>query len=1317
MSWKRNFGWVAGIIAALIIIVVVAGFFAVRSTGVRQWILAKVDQKISASIGSPVHIQNFALHFSPLRVDAYGITIHGTEPSTARPLLTADELDVTLKIISLIHGKVDLQEVILRHPVANVLARKDGSTNLPHPPPTNQKSSTSIWDLGIQHVLLANGDVYYNDLKIPMDADLHDLRLEVRSQGTSRNYDGTLSYRDGNLKYGTYRPLPHDLNAKFTANPSEFTLKPLVLLVASSKFELNGRVQNYSNPSADGTYRMVMYPQDFGRAMNNPDVPSGEIVLAGSLRYQSQPNVPLMRTLYIDGRLNSRELTVRSTSLRTAIRNLAAQFRMANGNLEAHGIAADVFGGHLTANATMLHMDSRPVAKIQAGLQGLSIAAAKAAMPDSKLAQVPIQGTITGTTNAGWTGTVQNLTANANVTMKASLASTSAGSKRVPLNGSIHLAYAKRPNLATFTNTFVRTSQTSITVNGTAGNRMNLAVQLRANDLRELDSLAASLGTTTSKSGQANTMPASMNLAGAAAANLTVAGTMSDPKILGNVNGRNLQVENSVWRSLQLGIQASKRGVSIQNGSLVNARQGYVNFSLSAGLTDWKYEPANPINVQLNSRGLSVSQLMQLAKKDYQVSGNLTADISLHGSQLNPVGNGTIRLVQAQIYGEPLQNLSLQFNGNGNAVNSTLNASMPAGGLNANVVLYPKTREYELQLNVPGVDLSKLQPVKERNLGVVGVLSASASGRGTLDNPQLTATVQIPQLKVQQAGLAGIKAQLNVANKQAKLALDSEVAQSYIQARAAVNLTGGYYTRATFDTKAIPIEGLMALYKPVKTNGPHGLLEVHASLQGPLKNEDLLQAQLNIPTLTVSYQGLQIGNKGPIRVRYANAVVTVEPSEIAGTDTALRMQGELPIHGNGPVTLSAVGAVDMRLAKFFQPDLDSSGKVALDVRATGAMGHPSLGGQIRIENVSVLTPTAPVGLENLNGVLDIHNDQVTITQLTGQSGGGTLSLTGVVGYRPQIEMNIAATAKHVRIRYQDAIRTVLDSNLNLVGTTEASTLNGRVIIDSLGFTQSNLDLTSLAGAFGSGTQTAPPTGFEQNLKLNIAVQSSQNLNVASTTVSLQGSVNLRVIGTAADPVIVGRTNFTSGELFLMNRRFQIQRGIIEFDNPTQTEPVLNVLVTTVINQYNVSMNFIGPLDKMRTNYISDPPLPTADVINLLTRGQTLEQAESSPSNFGATSLVAQGVASKLSSGVQKLAGFSSFSIDPTLGGNDPNPGARIALQKHVTKNFFFTFASDVTSAQRELIQGEYQVTKRWSTTVTRDENGGFAVDGKFHTTF
>jgi ABC-type branched-subunit amino acid transport system permease subunit len=86
------------------------------------------------------------------------------------------------------------------------------------------------------------------------------------------------------------------------------------------------------------------------------------------------------------------------------------------------------------------------------------------------------------------------------------------------------------------------------------------------------------------------------------------------------------------------------------------------------------------------------------------------------------------------------------------------------------------------------------------------------------------------------------------------------------------------------------------------------------------------------------------------------------------------------------------------------------------------------------------------------------------------------------------------------------------------------------------------------------------------------------------------------------------TEFTGGDIFLMNKRYQIERGIIEFSNPNRTEPVLNVLLTTTISQYNLSLTFLGPLDKMQTNYVSDPPLPTADIINLIARGQTAQQA-------------------------------------------------------------------------------------------------------------
>ena len=360
--------------------------------------------------------------------------------------------------------------------------------------------------------------------------------------------------------------------------------------------------------------------------------------------------------------------------------------------------------------------------------------------------------------------------------------------------------------------------------------------------------------------------------------------------------------------------------------------------------------------------------------------------------------------------------MSVQSEGNGDTLTSSLEANTSAGSVKGNLVLHPKRTGYELQLDSSAINLAQLQAVQERNLGVAGVLTASANGHGTIDDPQLTFTAQIPQLQVHQASISGVKANLNVANRQAHLDLDSEVAQTSVQAHATLNISNGHYIQASLDTKGMPIEGLLALYAPAKSNGLRGIVEVRASAEGPLHDKNRMQAQVIIPTLKAEYQGLQIGNTQPIRMHYANSIVSLDPAEISGTDTTLRLQGQLPLQGVAPVTLSAVGSVDMQLLRFFQSDVQSSGKLQIDVRAAGPTDHPTVQGQLRLQDVSITHTDAPVGLQNLNGVLDVSKDQVTITQLAGESGGGQISARGVIGYRPQLQVNVALQAKNARIR-------------------------------------------------------------------------------------------------------------------------------------------------------------------------------------------------------------------------------------------------------------------------------------------------------------
>ena len=108
---------------------------------------------------------------------------------------------------------------------------------------------------------------------------------------------------------------------------------------------------------------------------------------------------------------------------------------------------------------------------------------------------------------------------------------------------------------------------------------------------------------------------------------------------------------------------------------------------------------------------------------------------------------------------------------------------------------------------------------------------------------------------------------------------------------------------------------------------------------------------------------------------------------------------------------------------------------------------------------------------------------------------------------------------------------------------------------------------------------------------------------------------------------------------------------------------MNVAISTTIQQYNIAMRLEGPVDRLRTNYNSDPSLPPSDIINLLAFGKTTESAAANPNppgNLGAQSVIASAVSGQVTNRLQKLAGISQLSVDPTLG-SKPKIPARPSL--------------------------------------------------------
>jgi translocation and assembly module TamB len=1194
---------------------------------------------------------------------------------------------------------------------------------------SGSSSNSTIFDLGIRHAVLTNGAIFYNDQPSSLALDLRGVQLNATYSSIARKYAGTLAYSDGRLNYSGNEIPAHVLNLHFDATPTTFHLSPARIQAGNTNLVLDATIDNYSAPSVRLQYSATVDGQQLAAILHNPSIPAGLVSVSGNAQYHSVAGRTFLESLIVNGDLTSGELVAKTPSLRAEVSNIAAHYSLADGDATLRDFRASLLGGEVTAQGTMKKIGGDSRSKFYASLHGISLASAKRMMGSvASTGPVAIAGTLNATATATWGKTFDDLIAHTDASIHAGVnrgrdakpaanpVSASAtvpdapySTAPVPIEGALHATYTGKSEQLALDHSYFRTPQTNLGLNGTISKSSSLAIQLKANDLREVGAIADLFRT----AAPGQTLQ-SLQLSGTATFTGVVRGSTATPHLTGQFAAQNLQVQGSSWKMVRTSIDASPSRVSLQHAELDPLKQGHLTLNASAELSKWAFSKTSPVQLQLNASQIDIGEVAKLAGQQIPATGTLAADIKMQGSILNPQGTGTLHVINAAAYGEPISSVKVTFNGSGDQARANVSVSAPAGAIEAKVTSSLRNKTYSAELTSSGIHLDKLESLKTSSINPTGVVSISAKGNGSFDNPQLDASIQIPKLVVEQQTISDIGLQASLANHAANLQLTSSAVNTAIKANAKVALTGDYPADATLDTQGIPLGPLLAVYAPDQAANINGQTELHATLHGPLKNPRQLEAHATIPVLKLDYSNtVQLAAIAPIHIDYKNEVINVQRSSIRGTDTDLQFQGTIPTAGGAPMSLLLLGSIDLHLAQLFNPDLRTSGQLKLNVNSYGAAHGPDVAGTIDVVEAAFSTPDMPVALQHCNGTLSVTKDRVSISHLTGNLGGGTLTAQGAVALSPSIQFDMGVAAHDVRMLYPQGMRESINANIRLTGSPQTAQLGGNVNLADLSFTPA-FDLGNFINQFTGGVEAPPSEGFTQNVALNLAVHSSNNVNLVSRTLSVGGSANLQVRGTVANPVILGRANLSGGDIILNGNRFVLTGGTIQFVNPSVTQPVVNLALNTSIQQYSINLRFEGPVDQMRTQYSSDPALPSADIIHLLAFGQTTEAsaANATPANQAAETLVANQVSSQVTSRLSKVAGISQLSINPVLaGGSSQGPaGANITVQQRVTGNLFVTFSTNVQTTQGQTIQGQYKLSPRVSVSATRDPNGGFAFD-------
>jgi translocation and assembly module TamB len=1325
-GWKVV-GWsIAALVLLLAAIMMTAG--ALINTGrVHEAILRFAERKASESLGVRVRLQNFALHWFTLSLDLYGISADGTGPYRNPPLLQIQHLDLGVRVVSILHHKWYLEYLRIERPVVWIYVDQNGS-NLPKVNGESRKNNT-LFDLGIRHAMLNGGELYYNSRPNLLSADLEDLELLLSYSVLREMYSGSVAYKNGHLQYGSYRPILHNLAAAFDLTLFTFHLKGATLATGNSQAVLEATVNDYRNsPAVDAQYQIAVDGGQMAQLFNQPALPSGLVHASGKIHFQEQPNRPMLSSIVADGDLTSNRLELRTSAVNTYVENLSAHYSLSEGNAILRDLRAELLGGEITAQGSILNLSENSHSSLSAVVHDVSLAQLKRGMRHSAPEGVGLAGTLNGKVTGTWGKTIDDLMASAEVNIHADVSPQKSAPPNmnlldvsnpnslgvpevatVPVESEIHATYSQANGRMQLSNSYLRTTYTDLKLKGAIGENTSLAIQLQAADLRELATLANSFQSSTM-----NQQP--LRLGGAASFHGNVQGSTSAPHITGQLSATNLRVNESEWKLLRTELDASPDHVALKNAELEPATRGSIVLNARAGLKKWEFDKnTSPVQVQMRASQIDLRDLVKLASQPIPVTGTLNSHLNVQGTALNPQGNGNISLADVTAYQQPIQSIRIDFSGNGEEARADLAAHSKAGNLNAKLSVNPTNRTYTAQLTSTEIHLDRLHFLEISGIKAAGLLTLNANGNGSFDNPQVDAVIRVPDLVLSDFTTSGIDLRLNVANHVANATLNSFVTNSSIQAKAMVQLSGDYMANASLNTSVVELQPLLAICSPDMSQDMSGQAQVQATAHGPLKNMKAVEAHVTVPVLKMDYQNsIQLAATSPIQVNYQNGEFDIPRNTIRGTDTDIDFQAHVPTEDTAPMSLRLHGTVDLKLAQLLNRDVRSSGQIKLNIDSHGMKANGNdLGGEIEIVNASFAEGDTPVELVDGNGVLKLTTDRLNIQSFEGKIGGGTVAIQGGVIYRPNIAFELGLVANGVRTLYPRGVRGSFDARIRFGGTATQSVLGGTVELTDLSFTP-GFDLSNLAGQLSGGVAQPSAEGLARDIKLNLAVRSSNNVSLVSRNLSVNGSANLQVRGTAAEPVILGRVNLTGGDVIIKNNRYVLTSGTLQFSNPVETEPVVNMTLTTNIQKYDITLRFEGPLEQMTSEYSSNPALPKADIIHLLAFGSTTEAAANNPTpaNQAAESMVASEVSSQVTGRISKVAGISELSVSPVLQGGTQQgpPGAEVTIRQRVTGNLYVTFSTNVATTQDEVIEGQYQLTPRVSVSGTREPNGGFGFD-------
>lgn len=1028
-------------------------------------------------------------------------------------------------------------------------------------------------------------------------------------------------------------------------------------------------------------------------------------------------------------------------------------------NIELSNLNAQILEGQVVGNA-VVNIDNRGTSQIAANFENLDVSKLLALSGGQV---VPVAGRTNGNVNLTFPGT--NYRA-ASGTLNADFVAEAGNDERgrVPLAGKLGLRATD--GLFDIETANLKTANSELNATGRfdlEGADSNLEIALNSTDAKELQRLISALNVAPELDSQlaAN----KIELAGNLDFKGTLTGNLQNPSINGRANLASIRANNQTLGSLSTNIAVSPTETVLRDGVLAEAGGGEVRFDLTAPRGGTNNIEVDATLTRVNA-GNILAALPSDSVPDFlrRLNAETSGRVQLRGLPGAIEGTAELNAANGTISGERFDDFAARValqNNLAQIERFTLRAG--EGIVSASGTYNTKTEDFNLRAEAQNIPASKIRAFLGENAAslpaIGGVVNLTASGTGNLSD---TRTFDINfdgagrDITIDGRDVGSVTITGRTQNQQLNANLTADINGQRQVIAANVNLADEnlpFRAETTFNNT--DLAPFAAIFQQAGSVRLAGRATGNAVFAGNLRSRDAegklrfstenLQGSARFTELILQVEDVALAATNPLNVSFTSSSVTFDNAQFTGSGSNLSLNGTA-IFGNsgGQNNLVAKGTINLRVLNAISNNQFFGGLAEVDVRFSGSNQNARLVGTARLDNATFTTIVSDQRLSftNLKGRVIFNSNQAQIESLEGRLGGGTVVASGGL-----VLENLRLQRFRLDVRGNDItaplprdFRTTGDAEITLSGIRRgelfSTVISGAIYATRAEYTR-DIDLSDVIGtrpegtiAYGTGE---PALGTPQ---LDLRIEGRDALVVRNNLADLRGSVSIRVTGDVDNPILTGRVTATEGTIVLLrNERYDIQRGSLDFAG-NDDDPIVNLQAEGDIAGYQVFLSVSGSIAKpedMQVNVRSNPALPQADVVSLITTGNLTDTEEGIPTlaqtglNTTADVLTEAIINQPIRRATDRLFGLNRFSIDPVLAGRRGlNPGARLTVGRQINRNLLVTYSTNLSEDRNQILALEYRVSNRLSfvaqyeqaplTNVTRRQDN-FSFEVRFRRRF